>query len=267
MTTEPVFIPEAQPKAQRVRSEFRFPVYDLADCVVAAKAIHEKGGGVATSDHLAAYLGYKSAANGAFINRVAAAKLFGLIEGPPGGIVITPLAQKILMPIQIPDQRQGLIDAFMRVPLYKAVYEEYHGKELPPAFGLKNALRTMFGVTPQRIDQAYRALINSAETAGFFEVRGSRTQLIMPSVPAGLPRRSTPDDEIAPDGDGDQRTGGNGGGPGGGRTPPVVLSTATPEQLKNEYVSTLIRLLSTSASGEDRAELMTKIDKLLGLPQ
>jgi hypothetical protein len=266
MTTEPVSIPAAQPKAQRVRSEFRFPVYDLADSVVAAKAIHEKGGGVATSDHLAAYLGYKSAANGAFINRVAAAKLFGLIEGPPGRIVITPLAQKILMPIKIPeDQRQALIDAFMRVPLYKAVYEEYHGKELPPTFGLKNALRTMFSVTPRRIDQAYRALINSAETAGFFEVRGSRTQLIMPSVPAGLPRHSAPDDEIPPDGD--QRSGGN-GGDGGSRTPPpVVLSVVTPEQLKNEYIVTLIRLLGDSTSGEDRAELMSKIDKLLDLAQ
>lgn len=264
MTTEPVSLP-AQPKADRVGPTFRFPVYDLADCVVAAKAIHEKGGGAATSDHLAAYLGYKSTANGSYINRVAAAKLFGLIEGPPSRIVITTLAQKILMPIQISDQRQGLIDAFMRVPLFKAIYDEYHGKELPPAFGMKNALRTMFGVTPQRVDQAYRALINSAETAGFFEVRGSRTQLIMPSVPAGLPPRPVVGDE-GEDRSQEQNHGGGGGNGGdGGRTPIVSLATATPDQLKNEYVATLIRLLSNSASGDDRAELMSKIDKLLGL--
>ncbi len=264
MPTEPASISTAQSKTPRPRSEFRFPVYDLADCVVAAKAIHEKGGGAATSDHLAAYLGYKSAANGAYINRVAAAKLFGLIEGPPGRIVITPLAQKILMPIQATDQREALVAAFMRVPLYTAVYNEYHGKELPPEFGLKNALRTMFGVTPRRIDQAYRALINSAETAGFFEVRGSKTQLIMPSVLTTLPRRSLPEEL---DANGDERAGGGGGGDDGSRTPPVLPSAATPAQLKTEYVATLIRLLGASTSGEDRSELMSKIDKLLDLAQ
>lgn len=250
-----VVLPTEAPAAP-TRSEVRFPVYDLGACVAAADAIHRKGGGSATDDHLAAYLGYKSANNGAFINRVAASKLFGLIEGGPRQRVITQLAQKILMPIRDTDTRQGLIDAFLRVPLYKAVYNEYRGKELPPEFGLKNALRTQFGVTPKRIDRAYAALIESAELAGFFDVRGSRTQLIMPTVgPSAPPSEPSEDD--------DEQGGGNGGGDGGFQPPPPAR---TKEELQNEYVGTLIALLREKGSaGEIDSGLMARIEKLLDL--
>jgi hypothetical protein len=252
-------LPSAAKEAP-TRSEVRFPVYDLGACVAVAKAIHEKGGGSATDDHLAAFLGYKSANNGAFINRLAASKLFGLIEGGPSRRTITQLAQKILMPIRDTDPRQGLVDAFMRVPLYSAVYEEYKGKELPPEFGLKNALRTQFGVTPKRIDRAYSALIDSAETAGFFDVRGSRTQLIMPAITPRTASNAT--DEDGEEADGDQPGGGAGGGGGRFDPPPVK----TKEELQNEYVGTLIALLREKGSeGDSGADLMARIEKLLGL--
>jgi len=257
MTTEPASI--AQPKAAAARSELKFPVYGLADSALAAKAIHDKGGGVATNDHLAAFLGYKSAKNGAFVNRVASAKLFGLIEGPPSRLVITGRAQKILMPVNIGDPKQALIDAFLAVPLYAAIYRENQGKELPPEFGMKNALRTMFGVVPGRIDEAYRAFMASAEAAGFFEIRGSKTQLIMPMVQTGLPR-SVPPSESDED-EGEERASGNGGG-GGGKTPP-----RQPGDLRGEYISALIGLLrDKGAKGEVDETLMARIEKLLGEP-
>ncbi len=266
MTGEPEPINPTPATSKRPRSELRFPVYDLGDCVAVAKAIHEKGGGISTNDHLAAYLGYKSANNGAFIARVAASKLFGFVEGPPSRLVITPLAEKILMPIRETDPRQALVDAFLRVPLYTAVYEEYHGKELPPEFGLKNALRTRFGVTPQRIDRAYRALIDSAETAGFFDVRGSRTQLIMPAVPQITETRGREDEpEERGRADTSRRTGGGDGG-GSGDVPPG--GGAQKQDLKSEYVRTLIGLLrEKGAKGEVDADLMERIEKLLDLPQ
>jgi hypothetical protein len=238
-------------------------MYDLADSVGAAKAVHEKGGGAASFDHLAAFLGYKSANNGAFINRVAAAKLFGLLDGPRTRIVITQRAQTVLMPVTAADHKQALVDAFLDVPLYKAIYKEYHGKDLPPEFGLKNAFRTMFGVTPQRTDPAYRAFMNSAETAGFFEVKGSKTQLLMPMVQAGTPKPPAPNEEdSAGSGDPDGRHGGNGGGSG---TPP---RTMTAEDLKNEYISTLIGVLRDKGSkGEVDDALMERIEKLLKLPE
>ena len=259
MDTAPSAIP-VKVKRPHVRAEIRYPTYHLADSVLVAKAVHERGGGAATKDHLAAYLGYKSSSNGAYVNRVAAARLFGLIDGPSDRMVITSLAQAILMPIRTEDVRQALTESFLRVPLYQRVYDEYKGKELPPEFGLKNALRTMFGITPQRIDAAYRALIASAETAGFFETRGSRTQLIMPSLVAAP--RTIPtvdlDAEDAP------QLGGGGGS--GGTIPPVIPRGA--DDLKNEYVAALIGLLrDRGAKGEVDADLMARIEKLLGLPQ
>lgn len=263
MTTEPAQI--AQPQPERKRSELRFPVYNLADSVVAAKAVQEKGGGVATNDHLAAFLGYKSAKNGAFVNRVASSKLFGLIDGPPNRIVITARAQAILFPVNAAGPKQALIDAFLAVPLYEAIYKEFSGKQLSPEFGMKNALRTMFGVTPGRIDEAYRAFIASADTAGFFEVRDSKTQLIMPMVPAGLPRQQPPEDER----DADEATppgGGGSGNGGGGPRPPTKPKTTA--ELKNEYVSALIGALrDQGGKGEIDTALMERIEKLLGLPQ
>lgn len=193
------------------------------------------------------------------------AKLFGLIEGPPSRIVTTSRAQKILYAVDIGGPKQALIDAFLAVPLYAAIYKEYSGKELPPKFGLKNALRTMFEVTPGRIDEAYRAFIASAETSGFFEVRGSKTQLLMPMVPAGFPRQ-TPPPEDEPGGE--EGVVGGGGGPGGGdgsRPPTKPKST---EELKNEYLSTLIGVLRERGSkGEIDDALMQRIEKLLGLPE
>jgi hypothetical protein len=227
MAESPTPLRESEPAAKRGRSEIRFPVYGLADCVIVAKAIYEKGGGIATADHLAAYLGYKSAANGSYLSRVAAAKMFGLILGPPSRMELTPLAQKILMPIRDTDPREALIEAFLSIPLYKAVYDEYHGKELPQAFGLKNALRSRFGVTPQRIDRAYRALMDSAETAGFFEVKGSRTQLIIPNVQSSprVPPPEPPSDAS----DRAERSLGGGGGDDG--RPPTVK---TQDEFRNE---------------------------------
>lgn len=256
------------PKPERARSKFPFPVYALADCVAAAQAIYEKGGGAATNDQLAAYLGYKSANNGAFINRVSASKLFGLIEGPPTRLVLTPLAQKIILPVNPDiDPRQGLLNAFFRVPLYKALYDEYRSGELPPKFGMKNALRTMFGVTPARIDRAYSAFMSSADTAGLFSTRGSRTHLILPP----LPQPPTPVDTDSDDGDGDERTvnrngGGNGGGGNDDGKPPG--EPLTKQQLQHQYIGTLIGALrEQGAKGEMDGDLMARIEKLLELAE
>jgi hypothetical protein len=263
MSESPEPIRPIEPAPKRPRSEIRFPVYSLADCVVVAKAVYEKGGGLATNDHLAAYLGYKSAINGAFIARIAATKMFGLIAGPPQRLELTQLAQQILMPIRDSDSRQGLTEAFMGIPLYKAVYEEYHGKELPAEFGLKNALRTRFGVTPQRIDRAYRALMESAEVAGFFDVRGSRTQLIMPALQR--PPESKLEEEQTDD---DSSTAQPESGNGNGRGRPPRTPTQSREDLQNDYVAALIAVFrEKGAKGEVDEALMTRIEKLLDLVQ
>jgi len=254
-------------KKVRLTSGTRFAAYGLGDSIALAKAIHEKGGGRASHDQLAAFLGYSSTNNGAFLDRMASAKTFGLVTGGRHELMITTRAQQILMP-EYPEQVRGhLIEAFMEVPLFKAVYEEYHGKELPPEFGLKNALRTRFAITPSRINDAYRSLMESADMAGLFEVRGSRTQLIIPAMPAVAARRPPTDEEESAEETAAADNGGSGGsgGSGGGRRTPSSLPRSK-EDLQNEYVGTLIGLLRDKGSqGEVDEQLMAKIEKLLDL--
>lgn len=260
--TAPEAIPQIPQKRSRVVSEVRVPMYSLADSLAVAEAIHKKGGGSATNDQLAAFLGYKSANNGSYLSRVASARIFDFIGGA-GRLTITARAQSILMPVYQQDVKPALVKAFLDVPLYKAVYDEYHGKDLPTPFGMTNALRTRFGVAPSRVEAGLRALMESADQAGFFEVRGSRTQLIIPNLPDAPPRQ--PPTESS-----DQETpseGRNGGGGGGGdERPPSQPMSA--EDLKNEYISTLIGVLrEKGGNGEVDDALMARIEKLLGLPQ
>lgn len=242
-------------KDSRGRSGTAFPAYSLPDSIAVAKVIYDRGGGQATKEHLAAFLGYKSTNNGAFLSRVGAAKLFGLIESSGDTLRLTQLGQRVLMPESSEDLRQALVDAFLTVPLFKRVYEEYRGKDLPEGLGLKNALRLKFQILPGRIDLAYRTLFDSAETAGFFEVRGSKTQLIIPITKA--PSKSQDEQQ-----NGDEESRSFKGG-GGGKPPSLPKSR---DELQNEYIGALIEVLrEKSKQGEMDNELMERIERLLNL--
>ena len=260
MVTPEAAIDNAAPSKKRSYqvSAFRFPYYTLADSVVAAKVIHERGGGVATRDQLAAFLDYSSTNNGAYLNRVAAAKLFGLIISEGSQFRLTQRATAILMPAYREDAPRALAEAFLSVPLFKAVYEECKGQQLPPEFGLKNLLRNKLSVGPSVLDTAVRTLMASAEDAGFFATRGSRTHLIMPAVaPTTPPEQST---EAADDNTNIDMRGGGGGGNN------YIPPPQSREELQNSYVATLIELLREKGKqGEVDAELMARIEKLLAL--
>ena len=264
MSVEPISEKSAQPQAGKPRSEIKFPGYDLASSVEVAQAIHAKGGGAAAPENLAAFLNYKGTNNGAYLTKVASARMFGLIAKQGNLYVPTPLAHRIITPVYQSDAAQALIDAFLNVELFKKVYEDFKGKELPPEFGMKNAMRTQYGVVPARIGDAYRNLIDSAETAGFFSTKmGARTHLIMPMIhvaqSASAPTKSASNESAS---DPAEFGGGGGGGGGGGKT------TADPSNLadvKARYLSSLLTLFEAkSAKGELDEQLMERIERLLG---
>src|SRR5690348_11790060 len=104
----------------RGQSAIGFPAYALADSVAVADAVHNKGGGYATREQVAAFLGYKSTHNGAFMSRISAAKMFGLVIERQGQLSISEIAAMILMPESADKQRAALVTAFLSVPLFKA---------------------------------------------------------------------------------------------------------------------------------------------------
>lgn len=251
--------------SKRPRSEVKFPGYTMADSIAVADVIHKKGGGACTIDELAAHLGYGGTNNGAFLTRVGAARTFGFIDKSGDKFVLTQLAQSILMPVYDWMSKEALVKAFLNVELFRKVYEEYKGKQLPPEFGLKNALKTMFKVVPKSVERAYRVLMESADTAGFFETRNSRTHLILPAIAKGKAQEPPADPNPPPPGFGGGDGGGTGSGSGvvpeGKNQPPTSL-----DAVKATYIQTLVDAHQEKAKkGELDDALMSRIEKLLGM--
>ena len=252
--------PNVRP-AQRSAAAMRWPYNNLQDSLDVANAVHSKGGGSASKDQLAAFLEYRSARSGTFLSRLAAARMFGFVESQSGQYTMTPLARKILMPVYDRDRAEGLVEAFLNVPLFKAMYEEHLGKELPPGLGLKNLFRTRFKVGGRMTDVALRTFLESADQAGFFATRGTKTHLIKPSVSHPDTPKRNEDSEDA---------GGFGPGPGGtgnGGQPPMSTSGAAPatmDEVKAEYVRKLISLLDSDTI-EDKQALMDRIERVSGI--
>jgi hypothetical protein len=250
----------------------RFPKYDLSTCAAVARTIHVKGGGQATPDQLAAHLGYKGTNNGAYLSKVAAAGYFGLIARNGPVIVPTTLAHQILSPVYAHDAKKALVDAFLNVEMFKRIYEDFKGKELPPEFGMKNALRNIYGVPAATVNDAYRSLMDSADTAGFFATKaGARTHLIMPLVQP-VPGFQTGSIKSDPG----ELIETFGGGSGGGGNPPQPPGPTIPAlqpfagvastNAKDSYINLLVRVLEKKIeSGEPDEKLMERIERLLGL--
>jgi len=167
---------EEQPGRQRKQSTIKFPYNDLDDVEELARTLHETRGGRAQIPELAAELG-QAANSGSFRLRLSAARMFGLIDIHRQQVTVTPLGQAIIDPAQEATSR---VKAFLQVPLYKAIYEDFTKTQLPGDSGLEARIR-WHGVTPNQVSRARQVFARSAEKAGFFKTAG-RSRLVAPPV-------------------------------------------------------------------------------------
>lgn len=164
-------------------SELRYPRNDLESSIQVADKIAERGAGATVSNHeLAALLGYSGVNNGTYLNRVAAARLFGLIEGNANAIKATERAEGILSPDYPATADRLRLEAFKDVPLYAAFLDGFRGRELPAPSGMINALVTRYRVPAKDAKSVLPRLLASAEQAGLFRVAGA-SRLIEPTLP------------------------------------------------------------------------------------
>lgn len=266
MAVEP--LPNQSPSVPATRSEARFPGYDLATATEVPRAIHT-GGGALPAENLAAQLGYKGTNNGAYLTKIGAARTFGLVSKNGSMFVATPLAHRILSPVYPHEAQIALIEAFFNVELFKRIYEDWKGRELPSEFGMKNALRLQYGIVPARVDLAYRTLLDSAETAGFFAAKlGARTHLIQPVIqPPQASYSAAPEPSRQTGGGGgggDDSGGGEGGMPPSSPVFKPAAGNVALSDVKAKYVATLIKLFEAkSEKGELDEKLMERIERLL----
>jgi hypothetical protein len=215
----------ANPKAEkqtRQRSTIAFPYTDLDSCVAMANAIHDHVGlGDCDDSQLAAWTNQSPKSSG-FRIQMYAARGFGLLSGEGGRHKLTELGRAIVDPNQV---REAKAKAFLAVPLFKAIFENFKGGVIPPASALEREIVSL-GVSEKQKDRARQVLERSAEEAGFFE--HGRNRLVMPGVPV---REDKPQSEKK-DEDGGNDNGGSGGGGGGGRGADLNLDPLLIELLK-----------------------------------
>jgi hypothetical protein len=161
-------------EARYSRSTIGFPYTPLKDAEVIANELHDKWGGKASPEQLAGGLGV-SPKSGAFRMKVAAARTFGVISVARESLSLTALGRRLIDPQTSPDAR---IEAFMTVPLFAALAEDYKGVMLPPDSGLERKIHEL-GVSAKQTARARLAFQRSAELAGFF--KHGRQRLVPPS--------------------------------------------------------------------------------------
>lgn len=201
--------------ASRQRSTIGFPYADLKASIELAEAIHGNvGTGECDDDQLAAWTEQSPKSSG-FRTQVYAARMFGLLSGEgTGKHRLTELGRMIVDPNRA---REAKVRAFMSVPLYAAVYENYKGGVIPPAAALERDMVGM-GVAEKQKDRARQVFERSAEQAGYFE--HGKNRLVAPGVQQGA-QQENKRDEIGGGGGGG---GGDGDGGGGHGELDVVIS-------------------------------------------
>src|SRR5262249_15443855 len=139
------------------------PPRDLNDAISVATALLGMGA-TGTPDQLAAAMN-QTPTSGAFKNKVAAARHFRLISTGQGKYHLTDLGFAITDAAR---SRAARADAFLRVPVFKRMYDEFRNRQLPPRpAGLEHTF-VRFGVASKQKEMARLIFDRSAEQAGYF---------------------------------------------------------------------------------------------------
>ena len=156
---------EVKPEPQkRQTSTISFPYLDLDAAVEVAHAMYKTRGHSAMEAHeLAATM--DQTLSGAFRLKTGTSRIFGLTEKE--GRDSTKLSDIGLRIIEADTEKEARVEAFLAVPLYSAIYENYKGQRLPPPKALEREMERL-GVSSKQTDKARQAFERSARQAGFF---------------------------------------------------------------------------------------------------
>lgn len=182
----------------RQRSTIAFPYTDYEGAAEVATAIHGNvGHGNCSLPQLAAWMG-STVKSSSFRTLISASRLFGLIESDSADTYrLTDLGTRIADPSQA---KAAQAEAFLRVPLFAALFEKYKTGITPPTAALEREIAGL-GVSEKQKARARQVFESSAQQTGFRAHGANR--LVMPAV------------VVQPGGAG---TNGNGAGGGGGES-------------------------------------------------
>lgn len=211
---------EESPAVERQQSTIEFCYTDLDNAIEVAQGVHRAGGPSCELEQLAAELGAE-AKGGNFRLRISGARLFGLVVSERGSrVALTELGRQIIDPGKA---KLARVSAFLTVPLYQRVYEQFKGSLLPPTPGIERAIEGM-GVGAKVKERARQVMMRSAKQAGFLDHAPDR--LVKPSLRADAEdaagAAAAAGDSGVNDTKGADKSLGSGGGGGGGRQHPLI---------------------------------------------
>ncbi len=121
-------------------------------------------------------MGHEKAESSTFRIKVSSARMFGLVDAGRETVSLTSLGRKTVDPQRLAEAKA---EAFLRVPLFKDIYEKYRGHILPPDIGLEGEMVDM-GVAFKQKDRARQVFQRSADQAGYFS--HGRNKLVSPII-------------------------------------------------------------------------------------
>jgi hypothetical protein len=174
---EPLVADDEDDDGKRQRSTIAFPYGDFDKALEVATAVHGNvGHGPCSQAQLSAWMNQSVKSSG-FRIQLAAARLFGLIESDsPENIRLTELGRQVVDPVQ---SRTARADSFLKVPLFKSLYEKYKSGVTPPAAALEREIVGL-GVSEKQKSRARQVFESSATQTGFREAAPNR--LVQPAV-------------------------------------------------------------------------------------
>jgi hypothetical protein len=157
------------------RSLYRSVTYGLEASLVLAQTVALSGGRT-DAETLASALSYSGVRNGAFLSRLANARLFGLVEGRSGQVVLTERGRRCLSTDPVV-HGAALAEACWAVPLFRRVLEDASGTGLGDVDELARVLESRFGEDSSKSRTTARVLLESAGRAGL--LRAGKVDLFL----------------------------------------------------------------------------------------
>jgi hypothetical protein len=181
------------------RSRYRSVTYHLTASIELARAVAlaDPDGGQTDMATVAATLSYSGTRNGAFLTRLANARLFGLVAGRSGQVILRDRGRRCLS-ADPAVARPARVEAFLGVLLFRDVAEHFADVVLPDLVDLAGVLERQFGESPTRAMVTARAFTDSARQAGLLASGGViRTQFTR-AIPDFTDLVTAPRSSIAP---------------------------------------------------------------------
>lgn len=170
----------AEPKRPSRKRTTGFPVVSLSEAVQVLKKAGRYG-----FDHtlasFASAMGHKTTNSGAFRQRLAAFRYWGLVTGRGDTVTMTEVARIIAVSADETEMRLALRQAFWNCEIFSGLYEQMAKGEPLDRDGLGAQAVLRLGVAPGKRQIFVKSFVDSVETARLAEVDGQGNVVLLES--------------------------------------------------------------------------------------